>query len=109
MLAEFNREKGKESWIEQRYNWLKVSGLVVKQWSFYCCPTRFTHSVAKLIFQATARVRCLSPQGSSSIEKESVMDEGNVSNTPPLLLQLEREIKFNEHFYYVPGALHMSF
>lgn len=49
------------------------------------------------------------PQDFSSLEIESVMDQGKVSNIPRLFLQLGREIKFNEHFYYVPGALHMLF
>ena len=55
-----------------------------------------------------------SPQDSSSHRgKKSVMDKGNVSSTPPPYFSSwegkEREIKFNEHFYYVPGALHMLF
>lgn len=63
------------------------------------------------LFPKSANESSLLPQDSSSLEKESVMDEGNMST--PLCFSSwegkEREIKFNEHFYYVPGALHMLF
>lgn len=64
--------------------------------------------------QAISQVRPPAPlQDSSSKDlKKSVVHEGNVSYTPPLFSSWEgkeREIKFNEHFYYVPGALHMLF
>lgn len=63
------------------------------------------------LFPKSAYESNLLPQDSSSLEKESVMDEGNMST--PLCFSSwegkEREIKFNEHFYCVPGALHMLF
>lgn len=66
--------------------------------------------VISLYFKSAYESNLL-PQDSSSLEKESVMDEGNMST--PLCFSSwegkEREIKFNEYFYYVPGALHMLF
>lgn len=64
-------------------------------------------------FLSHFRSKTLFPQDSSSLEKENAVDEGNVCWTAlPCFSSWEgkeREIKFNEHFYYVPGALHMFF
>lgn len=94
-----------------RYLWLpkKISPRIFS--SSLCVKV---HSFA-FIFQVTSRMRfLLPPKIPVAIEgKKRIMDKGNVSSTPPRYFSSwegkEREIKFNEHFYYVPGALHMLF
>lgn len=71
----------------------------------------FPYLQPEYLFFSKALCECyLLPQDSSSLE--SVMDERRVSVLPPCFSSWEgkeRGIKFNEHFYCVPGALHMLF